>query len=139
MHFMRSPLIKKFFQTLLQIILIIAIWYLSTWLSGHWLHKIPPGILGIAIALALMGLGLLRREWVANGATWLLREMLLFFIPVFVAIIQYPDLMRSHGLGILFVIVVSTACVMFATAFAVDLAWKLERKLRKPENTEGQA
>ncbi|WP_033406524.1 CidA/LrgA family protein [Uliginosibacterium gangwonense] len=132
------PAIHRFLQTLWQIGLITAIWFLATWLSSRWLHSVPAGILGIIIALVLLGLGLLRREWVASGATWLLREMLLFFVPVFVAIIQYPDLMKQHGLGILFVIVASTACVMVGTAIAVDMAWRLERRLRKSNTQEGE-
>jgi len=132
------PALRRFTQTLLQICLITAIWFLATWLSSRWLHSVPAGILGIIIALILLALGLLRREWLESGATWLLREMLLFFIPVFVAIIQYPDLMKQHGLGILFVIVVSTICVMVTTAIAVDVAWRLERRLRKSKGQEGE-
>jgi len=121
---------RHFLRVLIQIALIIGIFLFASWLSQNWLHGIPPGIIGIAIALALLGLGLLRREWVADGATWLLREMLLFFIPVTIAIIQYPGLMLEHGFSILWVIVASTACVMISTAFAVDLCWRLERRWR---------
>lgn len=124
------PALRRFTLILLQIGLIIGIWLLASWLSSHWLHGLPPGIVGIAMALVLLGLGLLRREWLADGAGWLLREMLLFFIPVTIAIVQYPTLMIEHGLAILGVIVASTACVMLATAFAVDLCWRLERRWR---------
>jgi holin-like protein len=54
--------------------------------------------------------------------------MLLFFVPVVIAVVQYPALFHQHGLAILFVIVVSTALVMLATGFAVDLAWRLEKR-----------
>lgn len=132
----RSPSkFRRFIITVAQIGVIILIWYTAVQLSQRWLHGLPAGIAGLAIALALLGLGLLRREWVADGATWLLREMLLFFIPVVIAIIQYQDLMRQRGLAIFLVVVGSTACVMVATAFAVDLAWKLERRLRKDKET----
>jgi len=128
--------LHRFARISSQIGLIIAIWLFATWLTNNWLHGVPPGIAGIAIALGLMALGLLRREWVADGATWLLREMLLFFVPVVVAVVQYPTLFHAHGLAILFVIVVSTALVMLATAFAVDLAWRWEKRLR---GTDGDA
>ena len=127
---------NRFLKTVVQIGVIVLIWYAAVQLSEHWLHGLPAGIAGLAIALALLGLGLLRREWVADGATWLLREMLLFFIPVVIAIIQYPDLMKQRGLAIFLVVLGSTACVMIATAFAVDLAWKFEKRLRKNEETK---
>jgi len=124
-------------RTFAQVCLIVLIWQAATWLSANLLPALPAGISGIAIALALMALGLLRREWVADGATWLLREMLLFFVPVVIAIVQYPELLHEHGWGILFVIVVSTALVMLATAFAVDLAWKLDQRLHPQHEQEG--
>lgn len=126
-----SPALLRFVRTLSQVGLIVAIWLLATWLSQHLLPRVPPGIAGIAIALGLMALGLLRREWVADGAAWLLREMLLFFVPVVIAVVQYPALFHQHGLAILFVIVVSTTLVMLATGFAVDLAWRLEKRWRQ--------
>lgn len=121
---------RRFARVVFQIGLIIAIWLFATWLSQHYMPGVPPGIAGIAIALGLMALGLLRREWVADGAAWLLREMLLFFVPVVIAVVQYPALFQQHGLAILFVIVVSTALVMLSTAFVVDLAWRLEKRWR---------
>lgn len=127
---------KRFTKTFTQIGMIVLIWYVAVQLSRHWLHGIPAGIAGLAIALVLLGLGLLRREWIAEGSAWLLREMLLFFIPVVVAIMQYPDLMRQRGLAIFLVVLGSTACVMIATAFAVDLAWRCEKRLRHKEEAK---
>lgn len=127
---------RRFSIIVAQIGIIVLIWFAAVELSQRWLHGLPPGIAGLAIALALLGLGFLRREWVADGATWLLREMLLFFIPVVIAVIQYQDLMRQRGLAIVLVVVGSTVCVMVATAFAVDLAWKLEKRLRKNRETQ---
>ncbi len=125
-----SGKLRSLLRTPLQIGLIVAIWLLAVEVSGRFLPGIPPTVSGIAIALALMALGLLRREWVADGATWLLREMLLFFIPVVIAVLQYRNLLEGKMLAILCVIVGSTACVMLATAFTVDLAWRLEKHLR---------
>jgi holin-like protein len=39
---------------------------------------------------------------------------------------EYPDLIRHQGLRILAVIVTSTACVMAATALAVDRVYRFE-------------
>jgi holin-like protein len=122
------PALRRFVRTCAQVGLIVVIWLLATSLSRHLLPSVPPGIAGIAMALGLMALGLLRREWVADGAAWLLREMLLFFVPVVIAVVQYPALFRQHGVAILFVIVASTALVMLATGFAVDFAWRLEKR-----------
>ena len=128
------PRCKPLIRTLGQIILLILIWLAAVELSSRWLHQIPPTVSGIAIALALLGLGLIKREWLADGSAWLLREMLLFFIPVVIAVLQYKQVLQGKLLAILLVIAGSTACVMVATALAVDLAWKLEARWRKPED-----
>lgn len=116
--------------TIFQIGIIVAIWFAAVFLSERWLGGFPPAIAGLGIALLLLALGLLRREWLVDGASWLLREMLLFFIPVVIAIINYAELIRAQGIAILLVVLGSTTCVMVATAFAVDLAWRLERRWR---------
>lgn len=126
-----TPKLRRFARLLAQIGVLILIWLAAVELSARWLHKIPPTVSGIAIALALLGLGLLKREWLADGAAWLLREMLLFFIPVVIAVLQYQQILQGKLLAILLVIVGSTACVMIATALAVDLAWRLEARWRK--------
>lgn len=120
------PRLRVLLRVLTQIGLIVLIWLLAVEVSARFLPAVPPTVSGIAIALALMALGLLRREWVADGASWLLREMLLFFIPAVIAVLQYRSLLEGRMLAILCVIVGSTACVMLATAFAVDLMWRFE-------------
>lgn len=127
---MMPPRIKRIALLAAQIGLLILIWIAATSLSHHLLPMLPPTVTGIALALALLALGLLRREWLAEGAGWLLREMLLFFIPVVVAVLQYRDVLSAHFFAILFLIAASTAAVMISTALAVDLAWRLEARWR---------
>lgn len=128
-----APL-RHLLRLVAQIGLIVLIWLAAVELSRRYLPAVPPTVSGIAIALCLLALGLLRREWIADGAGWLLREMLLFFIPVVVAILQYRDLLAGRMLAILIVILGSTAAVMLATAITVDLVWRLTQRL---EDTQG--
>lgn len=119
-----------------QVMLLALIWLCADFVSRHYLPQIPSSLLGMGSVLLLLGLRLLRREWLAHGAGWLIGEMLLFFIPAVIAIIQYPDLIRRNGLAILVVILGSTVCVMVATAIAVDLTWRLQENLGRQRNKE---
>ena len=114
--------IRPLARVLLQTGALILIWLLVQTLSARWLPFLPPTVLGIALLLLCLSLGLLRPAWLAAGAGLLLREMLLFFIPV--------DLLRDNLLAILAVVLLSTACVMLATAAAVSLTVRLESGLR---------
>ena len=70
---------------------------------------------------------LLPIAWVEQGARYLLAEMLLFFIPAVVAVVKFSALFEQAGLRIVAVIVLSTACVMLVTAFAVDRCYRFLR------------
>ena len=61
--------------------------------------------------------------------------MLLFFVPAMLVVTEYTELIQHQGLRILGVIVASTACVMAATALAVDRVYRLELWLARRRST----
>jgi holin-like protein len=61
--------------------------------------------------------------------------MLLFFVPAMLVVTEYTGLIQHQGLRILAVIVASTACVMAATALAVDRVYRLELWLARRRST----
>ncbi len=128
---MSAASVSHFARTLIQVAALAVIFIAADWIARHALSGFPASVLGLALLLILLAAGIVPRGWLADGARWLLSEMLLFFIPAVIGVIQYPNLVREHGLAILAVIVGSTFCVMAATALAVDLTWRLEEKLRK--------
>lgn len=119
-----------------QVILIALIWLGADYLSRHFWHRVPSSLMGLSLAFLFLAFGIVRREWLASGASWLIGEMLLFFVPAVIAIVQYGAMIRSNGLAILAVILISTVCVMVSTALAVDLVWRLQtRKSPAKEST----
>lgn len=85
---------------------------------------LPGGIIGMVLVLALLATGRVRPIAVRRGAGWLLAEMLLFFVPAVMAILDHRELMGLVGLKVAGVILAGTIMVMGGTAFAVDLAWR---------------
>ena len=118
----------KSFAVVAQVALIALLWLGADILSRRFLPFVPSSLLGLGLALAGMACGMLRRDWLAAGADWLIGEMLLFFVPAVVAVVQYAEIIRSHGLAILIVILLSTICVMVCTAVAVDIAWRFQAR-----------
>lgn len=109
-----------------QVALLAAIWWLAD-IAVRTLHiPLPANLTGMLMLLLLIVLGVVRPHWFRDGANWLLAEMLLFFVPAMLVVTEYPDLIRHQGLRILAVIVTSTACVMAATALAVDRVYRFE-------------
>ncbi|ATZ10282.1 CidA/LrgA family protein [Erwinia amylovora] len=113
-------------QVPLQVALVMAIFIISEQLVSWLRLPLPANIVGMLLLLAMIVLRVLPLGWVRAGASWLLAEMLLFFIPAVVAVVNYADLLRVEGGRILLVIVISTLLVMAATSLVVDRVYRLE-------------
>jgi holin-like protein len=106
---------------------------LACWLAGEVAARalclpIPGAILGLAIILVLLARRRLSAVSMRRGAEWLLADMLLFFVPAVLAVLNYPEFLGLTGLKILFVILASTVAVMVTTAFVVDGACRLRAR-----------
>ena len=106
---------------LAQIGCIMLFWLLGEFLVRTLRLPLPGGIVGLALALALMSTGRLSVFSLRRGATWLLDEMLLFFVPAMLAVTEHHEFFGLLGLKILVVIFVGTLVVMSVTALTVDL------------------
>lgn len=113
-------------RTLAQIGALLALWWMGKALAVWWALPLPGGVIGLALLLLLFACRLVQPGWLRAGAGLLLAEMLLFFIPAVMALLDYGPLLRAQGARILLVIVCSTLLVMAATALAVE--WVCRRQ-----------
>ncbi len=90
---------------------------------------IPGSILGIAVVFILLETGVLKLEWIELGANWLLAELLLFFIPAAVGVMNYFTVLEADGFRILAVVLLSTVLVMAGSGLTATLI--SSRKERK--------
>lgn len=80
---------------------------------AKWLHlPIPGTILGIIVLFILLKMNVIKLSWIEQGANWLLAELLLFFIPAAVGVMNYMSLLEHDGVRILLVVISSTVVVM---------------------------
>ncbi|KTD42287.1 CidA/LrgA family protein [Legionella parisiensis] len=111
-------------NSILQVGLVCLFW-LSSELIVHFL-KLPfsGGFFGLGMVLLLLASKRLTLNLIKNGAELILRDMLLFFIPAVLALLEHHELIGLLGLKILFVILLSTLCVMLVTAIVVDYSYR---------------
>ncbi len=93
-------------------------------LAGWGGLPVPGAVLGLALLLALLATGGVRLNHIRRGADWLLAEMLLFFVPAVMCLLDHQELVGWLGLKILLVIAVGTLLVMGGTAVAIDLCYR---------------
>jgi len=122
-------------SALLQAGLVIAFWLAGEALVRLLGLPLPGAILGLGLLLALLATGRLSPRSMRRGAEWLLADMLLFFVPAVLAVLDHREFLGLVGLKVLFVILISTTAVMLATAFAVDRCyrWRLGHARAEPD------
>ncbi|MFM4978188.1 CidA/LrgA family protein [Aeromonas caviae] len=121
----------RWLQTPFQIALLAAIWLLAD-IAVRTLHlPLPANLTGMLLLLVCILLGVVKAQWFSAGARWLLAEMLLFFVPAVVAVVNYQELLLQEGWRIMVVLIVSTVLVLGTTALVVDRVYRLELKLAR--------
>ena len=116
--------LKKLNTASYQIIIILAFWSYADVLQKLLNLPVASGVLGFFLLLFLLEMKWLKLAHVERGADLLLAELLLFFIPPVVGVIQYQDLLIASGWKILLVILISTALVMMVSVYSVRLLLK---------------
>ena len=121
--------VEHFVEIVAQSALLAGLWFVADQAARRLSLPVPGSVLGLATLLILLLTGGVAPKWVKAGADWLLSNMLLFFIPAAVAVVQYGGLFKSDGWRLALVVVAGTFTVMIAVAFTVDQAARFERRL----------
>lgn len=107
-------IIKRIRTIFLQIIFLTSIGLLGTWISQTLALPIPGTLLGMFMLFGLLMTGIIKIEWVELGATLLIGDLLLFFIPSATGIIQYSNLIGFTGMLLIVVVIVSIMAVLLS-------------------------
>lgn len=108
----------------LQIALIVLFALLGQALANALGLPVPGGVIGMTLVLALLATRRLRVRNVHRGASWLLAEMLLFFVPAVMSLLDHREFLGMLGVKLLVVILLGTAMVMAGTALTIDLCYR---------------
>ncbi|EKN3346096.1 CidA/LrgA family protein [Yersinia ruckeri] len=118
-------------QVPVQVVLYVGLFVISEQLVRVFHLPLPANIVGMLLLLALFVLRIIPMGWVKAGSRWLLAEMLLFFVPAVVAVVNYAQLLLVDGWKIFAVIAVSTTLTLAATALVVDRVYRFEIWLQR--------
>lgn len=122
---------------LLNITFQIAFLYVLSLLGGiivEFLHlPLPGSIIGLIILLLLLHMKIVKKEYVADGAGFLLPILTLLFIPATVGVVNYPELLSWLGVSLLIITIIST---IFSLGVTAKFAQKLEQTERQKEEVE---
>ena len=127
---MKPASLKKALRLLVELAVLCTLFLVGGQIASWLGWPIPGGVMGLALLLILFASGVLKPATLQLGAGWLMADMLLFFIPALMSLLDYGALIREEGWRILLVIAVSTLMVMVVTAMTVELVcrWRLRRE-----------
>ncbi len=117
-----------------QVMTVFGFWLLGEGVVRLIGMSLPGGIVGMAVLLILLLMRRVSAVSIRRGAGWFLSDMLLFFVPAVLALMDHPELIGLTGLKVLFVILTSTTLVMIATVFTVDLCGKYLVRMSETNN-----
>jgi holin-like protein len=113
-----------------ELVALVGLYALGCKLASALGWPIPGGVIGLGLLLAAFASGWVKPAALQLGAGLLMAEMLLFFIPALMSLLDYGALLREDGVRILLVIGASTLLVMLATALTVEAVcrWRMRHE-----------
>ncbi|WP_312117363.1 CidA/LrgA family protein [Brevibacillus reuszeri] len=113
-------------------IVILLVFYGVGMAASKWLHiPLPGNLLGMLILTLGLCMGWIRMNWVEQASSFLVRHMMLFFVPIIVGVASYMNLISQDPWPILVALVVGPMLVMLVTGRVVQ--WYLKRYRQKKE------
>lgn len=116
------------FRAAWQIVLLSGIFYLSEQAVRAIGLPVPGALLGMALLFLALQYKIVRLEWVEDGADLLIRDLLLFFIPPAVGIMQYTNLFGAIGSKLVGAVAISILIVLWIISLCTVLVMRARRK-----------
>lgn len=115
-------------RLLVQIAILIGFQQLGEWISQLFQFPIPGSVIGLVGLFLCLKWKWIRLEWIERGASLMIGELMLFFIPAAVGVIQYKELILQSGLQMLVFIIVSTLLMMGGLGWLADRLYATKLK-----------
>lgn len=119
---------KRSSHLLIQVAFLCVLAFAAQYLAELMAIPIPSSVIGLIFLYILLALKWLPERFVAVGATWLIGELLLFFIPPVIASIHYAPMFEQFGIGLIFTLVLGSFSVLVITGFVIDRVFRFERR-----------
>ncbi|MCH2005219.1 CidA/LrgA family protein [Acinetobacter ursingii] len=120
-----------FAKVIIQIGLLLIFWWIGSLLQQALNLPVSAGVIGLFLVLIGLVSGVFKLQWIKTGSDFMLAELVLFFIPCVVGLINYKSLFIAEGWQLITAIVLGTMCVMVFTAYTVHFCFKLESRLKQ--------
>ncbi|WP_066383608.1 CidA/LrgA family protein [Neobacillus mesonae] len=116
---------------IIQVLIIYVFLFLGAAVKEVVPLPIPASMFGLCLLFLALFLKIIKLEWVEKGANWLMAELLLFFIPSAVGIVNYDEIISLQGAEIVMLIGISTMTVVGMTAVIAEIMMRRKESVQR--------
>lgn len=129
-------MLSRFFKYLIGFSILCVIQYICNCLIKITHLVFPAPILGIVVLFILLQLNIIKKEWIKDICSLMLKYMPLLFVPLSVGIVSYYGIIEKNLIPILINVIGTTTLTLLLTAMFVENVIKYVRlrKIRKLHN-----
>ncbi|BAP86686.1 effector of murein hydrolase LrgA [Paucilactobacillus hokkaidonensis JCM 18461] len=104
---------------------------------------VPTPVIGLVLLYLLLTFHIVKLEWVDNFGGFMISLIGFLFVPSGVSLASSLDIMKSEGLQIVSVVIISTVLMLVVTAYTAWILISLRNKISKrpsetPEEKENE-
>ncbi|MGG1399294.1 CidA/LrgA family protein [Bacillus salipaludis] len=120
---------KKGWKIFCQLLILVLIYQIGNW-TVHFTHlKIPGNVMGLMILLGLLWLKIIKMDQIELVASWLLKHLGFFFIPISVGLMTLGPTLLNKGVLFLFILVISAFIGLVTTGKTTQAVIKKKEKV----------
>lgn len=90
-----------------QLLILIIIYHLGNQVTRYFHLRIPGNVIGMLILLSLLWMKVIKVDQIETAASWLLKHLGFFFIPISVGLMTLGTIIVKNGIPLLIILVVS--------------------------------
>ena len=113
-----------------QLILIWFIYWVSNAFADFSGLPIPGNVIGVILLFGLLSARIVRLEQIVEGADFLLKHLVFFFIPLTVSLMNWGHIFYDYGIVLAAAIVISTILPFWTVGYLTQLFIRKEKKCR---------
>jgi holin-like protein len=119
---------KKFSTLILQLLILWFIYWISNELVEFTSLPIPGNVIGVIMLFGLLASGIIKIEYIKEGADFLLKHLVFFFIPITVGLMNWGNTFYDYGIELAVAITVSTLLPFWIVGYLTQFLHKKGKK-----------
>jgi holin-like protein len=120
-----------------QLFFLYAIYQVSNYIVSFLDIPIPASVLGMILLYVLLSNGIVQLRYIEVAASFLLKHLSLFFIPIAIGLMDYGGLIQTSGIQLVVMIAASSFIGLFVTGGLTQFL--STKKVQKEENYHEQS